>query len=231
MNTYEQKIQEKRERYADLATKRRQESHQLHDSGMASLKAIPFGQPILMDHYSAKGDIAYRKKAVGKIEKSFEVGKIADHYESKAEGYGTHGISSDNPEAISLLEEKLEGQMAEHNKMKEFNKNARKNGEEKLPAYMLQNSNGRMKATRDRIKELKAKSEMTMINFSCDQFQVESDQEDNRIKFIFDGKPSDDVRTILKRNAFKWSPTRGAWVRAITPQAMRITQTIIDQLK
>jgi len=39
---------------------------------------------------------------------------------------------------------------------------------------------------------------------------------DNRCQFIFDGKPDEETRRILKSNAFKWSPSRTAWVRQLT---------------
>ncbi|MCY1286291.1 hypothetical protein D9M70_352600 [compost metagenome] len=33
--------------------------------------------------------------------------------------------------------------------------------------------------------------------------------------FIFPGKPDEQTRTLLKSQAFKWSPSRGAWVRQL----------------
>ena len=33
--------------------------------------------------------------------------------------------------------------------------------------------------------------------------------------FEFTGKPDEQVRNVLKRNGFKWSPNRGAWVRQL----------------
>ena len=37
-----------------------------------------------------------------------------------------------------------------------------------------------------------------------------------RLQLIFDGKPSDEVRAVLKKNAFKWSPKNSAWQRINT---------------
>ncbi|MCY1358950.1 hypothetical protein D9M69_455000 [compost metagenome] len=33
--------------------------------------------------------------------------------------------------------------------------------------------------------------------------------------FIFPGKPDEQTRTLLKSQAFKWSPSRDAWVRQL----------------
>jgi hypothetical protein len=40
-----------------------------------------------------------------------------------------------------------------------------------------------------------------------------------RLQFIFDGKPSSDMIAKLKKAAFKWSPTNGAWQRQLTRNA------------
>ena len=37
-----------------------------------------------------------------------------------------------------------------------------------------------------------------------------------RVQFIFDGKPDEQTREILKRNGFRWAPSQGAWQRQLT---------------
>ena len=51
-------------------------------------------------------------------------------------------------------------------------------------------------------------------------YTYREDPEENRVMFIFDGKPAENVRQLLKSHGFKWSPTRGAWVRQITGNAL-----------
>ncbi|MNW12046.1 hypothetical protein D3C71_2096330 [compost metagenome] len=48
--------------------------------------------------------------------------------------------------------------------------------------------------------------------------------------FVFDGKPSQEVRDLLKRNAFKWSPSRNAWVRQLTGSGIYAGQTVREGL-
>jgi len=43
---------------------------------------------------------------------------------------------------------------------------------------------------------------------------------ENRYQFLFEGKPSCEIRTYLKRQmGLKWSPTNKAWQRQITGNA------------
>ena len=43
--------------------------------------------------------------------------------------------------------------------------------------------------------------------------------DDERYRFLFDGKPSADVISLMKSNGFKWSPANKAWQRQITANA------------
>ena len=46
-------------------------------------------------------------------------------------------------------------------------------------------------------------------------FSVREDFQENRVMFKFPGKPSEEIRAALKRNGFRWSPSRDAWVRQL----------------
>jgi hypothetical protein len=56
------------------------------------------------------------------------------------------------------------------------------------------------------------------------------DYSDERYRFIFDGKPEQDVIDMLKKNAFKWSPANKAWQRQITPSARYAVDRIVEYL-
>lgn len=51
--------------------------------------------------------------------------------------------------------------------------------------------------------------------------------QENRIQLIFDGKPSADIISQLKRAAFKWSPRFGAWQRQLTLNAQSATRVFL----
>lgn len=231
MNSYELKQAARKERYENRAKVNKEKSDALYTAGTEALKAIPFGQPVMPDHHSYKSDIAYRSKAVGKIDKSFEISKKADHYEQKAESVGTGGISSDDPDAIDKLEIKLLELQEVHQKMKDMNAEARKNGTEKpCPTWMLSNSNGNIRNVTLRIEELKERKNLVAREVVTDLFTMKEDIEDNRVLFIFEGKPEEEVRKVLKGRGFKWSPSRSAWVRQLNRNGRFAAKYVIQEL-
>lgn len=81
-----------------------------------------------------------------------------------------------------------------------------------------------------RIKE-KGTTETTTADADGNElFKVIKNTEIMRLQLIFDGKPADEIREILKKNGFKWSPKNGAWQRQLTDNALyslkRVTETI-----
>lgn len=52
-----------------------------------------------------------------------------------------------------------------------------------------------------------------------------------RLQLIFDGKPEDAVRDILKKNGFKWSPKNGAWQRQLTDNALFSLKRVTEAIK
>lgn len=53
---------------------------------------------------------------------------------------------------------------------------------------------------------------------------------DERYRFMFDGKPEQEVIDLMKSNAFKWSRSNSAWQRQITSNAKYAVKRIIEQL-
>ena len=54
--------------------------------------------------------------------------------------------------------------------------------------------------------------------------------EDNRLQLFFDGKPNDEVRKNLKRNAFRWSPKNGCWQRNRGNHSNYAAQNVLSNL-
>lgn len=51
-------------------------------------------------------------------------------------------------------------------------------------------------------------------------FETVINETENRIQLVFDGKPEEEERNILKKNGFRWSPRFKAWQRQLTENAV-----------
>lgn len=82
-----------------------------------------------------------------------------------------------------------------------------------------------------RREETKAKrAEMNLPDDSEETIngvRVLKNQIDNRLQLFFDGKPSSEMISKLKTNAFKWSPKNKAWQRILTVNAERAAINVL----
>lgn len=252
MNAYEEKLEARRERYLQKAELLKNESAKHYDTAMEMCHEIPLGQPVLIGHHSEKSDRAFRGRMAKHMEKSMELNEKAEYYAEKAETIGTGGISSDDPDAISKLTEKLEKLKEKQALMKAANRAIRlkdtAKGDAKLrelnindeeiqklrepdiygclgfAPFELSNNSANIRRIEKRIEDLKARQEREPISIRGEFYEYKV--EDNRCQFIFAGKPSDEVRKFLKGHAFKWSPSRGAWVRQASKSGIFAADTV-----
>ena len=126
-------------------------------------------------------------------------------------------IKSSDDNALELLKGKLAKAQEQHQGYKDHNKKAKKEGGETLPSYVLSNSNGRIKAIKDRIaklekmEEAKKSSDIQLDEVEGDGYRIVDNIADDRIQIHFEDKPDADLRNKLKRNGFRWTPSKGVW--------------------
>lgn len=170
-----------------------------------------------------------------------ETQKVLSKIESAL--YGKDVIKSGDQDAIERLEEKLVSLKETQERMKAANKAIRlkdtEKGNEELmnmgyseeqiqnlrepdwcgrvgyPSYMLQNNNANIHRVEGRLKQLKEAKEKGTQETEFEMFKVVENTEIMRLQIIFDGKPDPEVRTVLKKNGFKWAPSQGAWQRML----------------
>ena len=251
MNEYEEKQEARKERYLQKATAAQQQSSNLFKRADDMASVIPFGQPIVCNS-NAQRDRNYRAKIGSTMDRCIQANKKADYYTEKAANIGTGGISSDDPGAIKKLTEKLNRLQAMQEEMKASNKAIRKNDQNALqelgyseegikelftpdfcgrigfPSYALQNNNAEIRRLKQRIESLTKMATRQPILIKTKNYTYK--EEDNRCQFIFDGKPDEETRGILKRNAFKWSPSRTAWVRQLTGNGRYAAKIVKEKL-
>lgn len=239
LNSYELKQEARRKRFEDAAVKAAGESDRAFVQADSLARAIPMGQPILVGHHSEGRHRRYLGKINSTFDKSVALHRKATHYAEKAQSVGRGGISSDDPDAADKLREQLVKLEQLQAQMKAANKviKSKSTPEVKKAAlvalgisedprldryrcgfqcYELTNNNANIRRIRQRIEQIEATRQREDVEIEGCGYTFREDVEDNRASFVFRGKPPEAVRSILKRHGFRWSPTRGAWVRPLT---------------
>jgi hypothetical protein len=156
-------------------------------------------------------------------------------------------ISSSDPDAIEKLTEKLEACKGLQKTMRETNAYWRKHDTcmgapgitdaqaakleariesgyswEKKPFrdYELQNNNAEIKRLERRIEEITRDRETGFSGWEFEGGSAVADTDINRLQLMFDEKPDEGKRSVLKRNGFKWAPSQGAWQRQLNANAV-----------
>lgn len=144
-------------------------------------------------------------------------------------------IKAGDASAVEKLRAKVEELTALQNKMKQSNSEARKRGETApYAAWALSNNRQNLKRYADRLAALeKAKAAPTAETdpIEGEGFRVVRNTEIMRLQFLFDGKPDERIRTLLKSNGFKWAPSQMAWQRQLTPNAERAARTVANAIQ
>lgn len=95
-----------------------------------------------------------------------------------------------------------------------------------FPSYMLTNNLAKIKQAQGRIDNLTKMVNTENRDVETEWGHIELDYEEERIRLHFDEIPSEELRTQLKHNAFKWSRMNQAWQRQLTGNALEATKRI-----
>lgn len=184
-----------------------------------------------------------------------EIQKILDRMKS----IGTGGIQSGDADALDKLDARIADLEAIHRKMVETNAYYRKHktleGYPCLSAtviaqltevmarpwhgaalpfasYQLSNSSANIRRLRERRDALSARKAAGSVerDSGIEGVQVVEDAETMRVKIIFDGKPDEPTRAILKRHGFRWAPSQGAWQRQLTANGTYAAKRAINEI-
>ena len=217
--------------------------------------------PSVMISGAGNFPVRKKEKQVAAWEKNHEFYQYVQGILTKIENilYGREIIKSDDERAIEKLEEKLEDLKSSQEQMKAANKAIRlkdtEAGDDLLremgyseeaikklrepdccgrtgyPSFQLQNNNANIHRVEERLKGLKAAKERGSSEQEYKTFKVVENTEAMRYQIIFDGKPDVDIRSLLKSNGFKWSPSNGAWQRQLTGNGKWALNRVLEKLK
>lgn len=220
MNAYEEKRQARAERYAELSAKARAGATQAYEHSNRLVEHIPFGQPILVGHHSEKMHRNTLERSNNAMRKSIDLTEKAEYYERKAESaQNNHAISSDDPDAIAKLKDKL----------KTLEENREKIKAQPHEAYQISNIGQNIRTIKQRIEYLESQSKVTDSEELINGITVKVNKELNRVQLLFPSIPSVELREKMKSRGFKYSPTNQAWQRMISGYAIQLAKEIAKE--
>jgi len=107
--------------------------------------------------------------------------------------------------------------------------------------FQLQNNNASIKRMEKRLKMLETKQNAAQEHGEIEQnyngLKAVRNFTEDRLQLIFEGKPDEDVRALLKSNGFRWSRKFSAWQRKLTNNAIYslkhyvMSQDVMQQYK
>lgn len=257
MNEYEAKQERRRERLearaARLAAKASAEFRKADLREEAS--GIPFGQPILVGHHSERRHRNAIARAHAAMGRGVALDKAAQAAAAAAEGVGSAGISSDDPDAVAKLKAKLaalEERVANEkrwNKQIAAGKIAEMDAPEAVKAevarmvekwpYMargyfhVSNRQANIRDVKARIARLEAAAARAPAApvEAAGGVRIVQNAEANRVQILFPDKPSADARAILKSRGFRWSPSEKAWQRHLNNAGIYAAECAVKEIE
>ena len=172
--------------------------------------------------------------------------KKAKHEKYYQDNPEARPIKAGDSDAIERLQKKIDSHKKAHETMKTVNKIVRaqpidmdalekllgsKEKAEKMiepdyagrvgfASYALNNNRAEIKRLEGRLKELQTRKEQPTQEIEVNGVRVVQNNDDMRLELYFDGKPDAEIRSLLKSNAFRWAPSKGAWQRQLTNNAL-----------
>ena len=257
MNNFQDKRQNRIDRYNELAQKAESKSDDSYKKAKKESSVIPFGQPILVGHHSEKRHRNHLKRIDGAFETSFKEQKKADYYRDKAESaQNNKSIFSDDPDAVQKLKNKIELLEQSQTKMKSINKEFRKHKSDlskvdlskvdldqnmlreiksnmqswhkvPFPTYSLSNNNANIRRLKQRLKRLERMASDTPTETEKNGVKIVENVQENRCQIFFPIIPDENIRKFLKSHGFRWARYSGCWQRHRSDNATHFANEIL----
>ena len=174
----------------------------------------------------------------------------------KIKSVGTGAVDLADPHAREMLQEQIQKLQAQLDTGKAMNAHYRKHktmkgfpdlsdeaaakmdasisgsysfAQKPMPDYEMTSIRGKIKRLQARLEELdKLQSNDVPEGWTFEGGEVVINTELNRLQVIFDGKPDEETRTMLKSNGFRWAPSQSAWQRQYTDNAMNVAKRLFS---
>jgi hypothetical protein len=99
------------------------------------------------------------------------------------------------------------------------------------PTWALSNNNAEIRRIKEKIEQLSKLDtvEMETITFKGGKLLINT--EVNQVQFLFDDKPGEEIRSLLKSYGFRWAPSESAWQRQRTMNAINSAKRLVSKIE
>lgn len=97
-------------------------------------------------------------------------------------------------------------------------------------SYTLSNNSARIRDAKQRLERVKILKETATKEYVIKSVRVVENSEENRLQLFFDGVPSEEIRSQLKHNAFRWSRLNGCWQSYLNWWQINRAKAILNSL-
>lgn len=210
----------------------------------AAVEGIPPGQPILVGHHSERR----HRRDLEKHDTNMRAGiELARKAERIAAVNPTTAVLATDADGAAVIQQRIDRAEALQLRMKAANAVVRKGdclasrtalaaqgftaeaisglftkdfaGRLGFPGYALTNNSANIRSMRARLAQLAREATIEPSERMVGDVRVVEDPDAMRLRLVFPGKPSPELRTRLKASGFRWAPTEGAWQRQLTNAA------------
>ena len=132
--------------------------------------------------------------------------KVNDHYKEHGTVVGCPGV--DDETAEKLNDRVKDGQ------------------ETPYPGSFFKQNYETMRRLQSNIDRVEQKPETLFKGWQFEGGKAVANLANNRLQLLFNEKPNDQQRNMLKQNGFKWAPTAEAWQRPLDPKTFAAADKI-----
>lgn len=216
--------------------------------------------PSVMISGAGNFPVAKHRKQMDAMDRNYkafgEISKAIEKLEAILRGKDV--IKSDDADAVDRLREKIASLEDLQERMKRINAFWRKNGtldgcqdlseemkaqliaemnsswrvdKKPFPSYTLTNNSQNIRTCKKRLEVLEKERAANTTETENEICKVMENVEAMRIQLLFDGKPDEGIRNILKHYGFRWSPKAGAWQRQLNANGRYAAQMALQKIR
>lgn len=92
--------------------------------------------------------------------------------------------------------------------------------------YELTNNNANIRRMKERLESITRNQATPESSTKGENATIEDSPADNRVRLFFPGKPDEGIRSKLKSNGFRWTPSLGCWQAYRNGNSITVAKTI-----